>query len=77
MGRLLTRQEFEERVNKVHNDTIDLSDFKWINSTTKGLCRCKICGNEWEAIGYTLMAGHGCRKCYDKRNSEKHKIKTE
>lgn len=77
MAKLMTKEEFEKRVNEVHNNTLDLSDFKWVNSTTKGLCRCKECGNEWNVRGYTLLAGHGCRKCYDKRNSEKHKINVE
>lgn len=26
-------------------------------------CRCKRCGNEWKAKGYSLLQGHGCPRC--------------
>ncbi|HCJ5618404.1 TPA: hypothetical protein NU305_001373 [Escherichia coli] len=34
-----------------------------INSTTKVLCRCKVCGNEWSSLPYNLRIGVGCSKC--------------
>lgn len=70
----ITREEFEKRVSNVSNDTIDVSNFEFENTQKSGLCRCKICGNEWYAKAYSILQGHGCRKCYDKRNSQKRLI---
>ena len=70
MPRKYTQEEFEEKVKKIHGDKIDLSRFIYRNSSTKGLCRCNICGNEWYVRPYSLIAGHGCRRCYDKKNRE-------
>ena len=72
--RKLTKEEFEKRVADVSNDTIDVSNFEFENTQKSGLCRCKICGNEWYAKAYSILQGHGCRKCYDKKNSERKKI---
>lgn len=74
MAKKINVEEFEYRIKEIFNNTIDVSDFKFENTQIKGKCKCKICGNEWYARGYSLLAGHGCRKCYDKRNSENRKI---
>lgn len=74
MGKKISFSEFKERVDKIYNGTIDLSEYKFENTQKKGHCKCKICGYEWDVRGYSLLAGHGCRKCYDKRNSDRRKI---
>ena len=74
MGKKLTNEDFFGRVNEIFNNTIDMDNYHFVNTSTKGHCKCKICGHEWDARGYTLLAGHGCRKCYDKRNSDNRKI---
>ena len=70
MGKKLTRDEFEKRVQEIFKDTIDLSEYDFINTSTTGLCKCKICGHTWKPKGNTLLNGHGCRKCYDARNAK-------
>ena len=66
----ITIEEFKNRVKKISNDTIDLGNFVFENTQSKSICKCKICGYEWEARAYSILQGHGCRKCYDKRNSD-------
>lgn len=66
----ITKEEFINRVKEASDDTIDVSMFDFTNTQSKGKCRCKICGTEWYAIAYSIMQGHRCRKCYDKRNSK-------
>ena len=70
----LTYEDFKTRVDKIFNNTIDLDKFIYINSGTKGFCKCNICGKEWYAVPNSLLNGHGCRSCYDKRNSDSRKI---
>lgn len=77
MGKKLTVEEFQNRVDKIFNGSIDLSEFNFVNTSTPGHCKCKICGHEWDPKGNTLLNGHGCRKCYDKRNSAKRIISLE
>ena len=71
MAKKYTQEEFEDKVHLLFDNTIDLSNFTYVNSQTKGHCKCNICGYEWDVMPYSLLAGHGCRKCYDKRNSSK------
>lgn len=73
----ITIEEFKNRVKKISNDTIDLGNFVFENTQSKSICKCKICGYEWEARAYSILQGHGCRKCYDKRNSESKVISLE
>lgn len=68
--RKINIQEFKERVKKISNNTIDVSEFNFENTQSKGKCKCKVCGYEWETKAYSVLQGHGCRKCYDKRNSD-------
>ena len=69
MAKKYTFEEFSIKVKDISNDTIDLSEFNYINSNTKGICKCKICGNVWETKPCVLLRGHKCRKCYCKKTS--------
>lgn len=69
MSKKITREEFENRIKKVSNDTIDVSQFNFVKTSEKGLCKCKICGYEWRPFAYSILQGHGCRKCYDRKNA--------
>lgn len=71
MAKKLTKEEFINKVQLIHGDNICLDEFEYINSITKSKCKCNICGNVWYTRPDVLMNGHGCRKCYDKKNSEK------
>ena len=71
MSKKYTQETFEEKVKEIHGDTIDLSNFVYVNSITSGVAKCNICGNVWNPRPDVLIRGCGCRKCYDRRNSEK------
>lgn len=70
-GVKLSQEEFENRVyNKFPN--IDLSDFKYANAASNGICKCKTCGNIWESTYITLInSSVGCPKCAIKSRAEK------
>jgi len=36
---------------------------KYVNSSTKIHCKCKVDGFEWDASGNSLLMGHGCPMC--------------
>ena len=46
---------------KTISPSIEVGDY--YNSSTKVLCRCKICNYEWKALPHNLLNGHGCPKC--------------
>ena len=70
MAKGYTQETFEQRVKEVHGDKIDVSNFKYVNSITTGEAKCNICGNVWYPRADVLIRGCGCRKCYDKKNSD-------
>lgn len=57
-----TQEHFIKELEKVNPDIIVLG--KYINSTTKILCKCKIDGYEWHALPLNLLRGTGCPKCH-------------
>ena len=61
MPRKLTHEEHVAAIAKVNPDVEVL--WKIVNSTTKVLCRCKVCGHEWMARPYHLKQGYGCPEC--------------
>lgn len=63
-----THQEFVNEL-KVINPNIEILS-KYVNSSTKVKCRCKICNFEWVCVPYSLLAGRGCGKCYGKYLSD-------
>lgn len=68
MAKGYTQEEFVAKMAEV-NPNIDLSEYVYTKSINKGHCKCKVCGNEWDARADTLLRGVGCRKCFDKRNA--------
>jgi hypothetical protein len=70
MARAYTQETFEQRIKEVHGDKIDVSNFKYVNSITTGEAKCNICGNVWNPRADVLIRGCGCRKCFDKKNSD-------
>lgn len=70
MAKKLSIETILERIRKKHNGTVeivDLNEVKNIQSMVK--FRCTVCGNVWTTQLQSVMNGHGCRKCYDKRNA--------
>lgn len=60
-----TYQEFLDDLQSITENIIILtSEDKYINGSTKVLCKCKIDGYEWLALPSALLRGEGCPKCY-------------
>ena len=74
MPRKYSVEEIIYKIREKHKDSIDVEKDTLIDCQTKATFICKICGNKWKARPYSIIAGHGCRKCYDKRNSENKKM---
>ena len=54
-----------------------MSGFNYINSKTKGLCKCKICNHEWYTVSSVLLSGSSCPKCATNKNKQKYTYSTE
>ena len=60
-----TTEEFVEELFGVNPDVEVLGDF--VDTKTKILCRCRICGHEWSPTPGQLLIGQGCPPCGTKR----------
>lgn len=60
-----TTAEFIEELNKVNPNIKVLGEY--VTTHTKILCKCKVCGNEWESEAGSLLRGCGCHKCSAKK----------
>ena len=56
-----TTEEFIAKVKQI-NSNIDILG-TYVNSSTKILCKCKVCGHEWTPTPDSLLQGSGCPKC--------------
>ena len=62
-GVKLTQEEFELRV-KENNPNLDVSNFKYVNSHEKSVCKCNACGYEWKTSHMLLRdSGYSCPNC--------------
>lgn len=66
MPKKYTHELFLKKLKENFGDKISLKDSIYKNSQTKVKCKCNVCGYEWFTKPYSLLAGHGCRKCFDK-----------
>ena len=71
MPKKYTHELFLKKLKENFGDKISLKDSIYKNSQTKVKCKCNVCGHEWFTRPYSLLAGHGCRKCFDKKNSDR------
>ena len=56
-----THKEFVEEVKAKNPNVEFLEEFK--DTSTKILCKCTVCENEWKAHPPNLIKGHGCIRC--------------
>lgn len=68
-----THDQFLSEMEEKGSHTVEILG-KYINSNTKILCRCKVCGYEWNPYPYSLLQGHGCKKCADAALRKKRKV---
>ena len=72
-GVKLSKEEFINKIGKI-NKNIDLSEFVYVNASTKGKCKCNVCGHEWYGSYNALKRSHfGCPSCASKSRVEKRK----
>lgn len=69
MSNRKTHEEFIEEIKIKHPNIMIIG--KYVNSTTKILCECKLDGYQWSPSPHSLMSGHGCPKC-SKNNKMTH-----
>lgn len=64
-SRRITTEQFVERLKAVNPHISVLGEYR--SSRNKTLCRCDICGYEWEVAPGDLLSGKGCPACYERR----------
>ena len=57
-ARGMTRASYIEKLSSANPDVELLGEY--VNSKTKTLFRCGVCGQSWEARPYSVLQGHGC-----------------
>ena len=61
-----SHSQFESELHSI-NPQVKLLN-KYEVSTQKVMCRCKVCGHEWQALPGNLLKGKGCPICARKRH---------
>nr|DAO40893.1 MAG TPA: restriction enzyme [Herelleviridae sp.] len=70
MCKKITKDEFIKRINSVSNGGISVIDEEYYGTQEKYMFKCNHCGYELKTRGYSVLQGHGCRECYNRRNSK-------
>lgn len=73
-----TTQDFINELNIINPNITVLGEY--LGCKTKTLCKCNICGHEWEASPTNLLSGRGCPECKHtkmKQASSSRKLTTE
>lgn len=83
MGKKLTLEQIKEKLSVINPNIEVLGEFyKETGKTKKYIrrfikCKCRVDGNIWSAIYYSLLRGGGCPKCGVKSQIEKQKLTLE
>lgn len=67
-----SNEDFQKEALEKNHKVIVLGEYT--KQTEKILVKCLECGNEFYVLPRNVLAGHGCRKCADKKNSENYKM---
>jgi len=70
MGKKLTQEEVIKRI-LIANKNVDLSIFKYINSTTISIFICTLCNKPYTQIPKSAMKGIKCFNCFGNKKSTK------
>lgn len=73
MGKILTHEEFKNRINRIHPEIIFLTEY--VNAKTRVKCYCNICKHTWNVLPDSLSQGCGCPNCANIRKRTQ-KLKT-
>jgi len=61
ISKKITINEFSNMLSNVNSNISIVGNY--VDTKTKVLMKCNICGNEWMALPYHLLRGHGCPRC--------------
>lgn len=74
-SRRKTNEDFLKRLYEVTTSVTPLEDY--IDASTKILCKCNVCNNEWEIKPNHLLNGHGCPICGRAKSDTKRRVTNE
>lgn len=69
MSKIITNESFLNEIQDLINPDIEIIG-KYIKSTQKILCKCKICGHQWGMLPGNIRKGRGCPKCMYKKSEK-------
>ena len=69
MSKIITNESFLNEIQDLINPDIKIIG-KYIKSTQKILCQCKICGHQWGMLPGNIRKGRGCPKCMYKKSEK-------
>lgn len=78
LTKMMTHSQYCERVKNINPNVVVLGVFEGVHKQIK--VKCKICGNEWKPMAYTLLNKHkyNCKQCYNnKQRKDKNDFKRE
>lgn len=70
-----TSKDFDTDIKQMHPN-IEIADNQFKNRNSRIKCKCRICDYEWETSAGSLLAGHGCWRCYVNKSINKSKKDT-
>ncbi len=65
MLRKITNEKYKEQIKNLNVLCLE----EYVNTHTKILHKCKMCGNEWKCSPVNIKQGHGCSKCRYKQDN--------
>ena len=57
------KEKFIQKAESIHGDKFNYSKVEYVNSKTKVLITCKVCGHSFLQMPYSHLAGFGCPYC--------------
>ena len=60
-----THEDFLQKLSEQNPSIIPLEEYQ--GSSVKIKFQCLVCAQEWEAVPYSILAGHGCPQCWSER----------
>lgn len=73
----ITQEEFISRVKEIHGDNCSYEDTVYINMATKIVVLCNLCGNKFEQLASSHMAGSSCHSCGGNKRKTTEQFKEE
>lgn len=52
-----------EKIRSRYGNSIDLSEFKYVDNSTACTFICGKCGNKWDSLPFVVVRGKGCPRC--------------